>query len=66
LDNGNSFLWIDKGREYCFMTDRYWLDTRKELDIRFYVCKQNQPLLSSQINENCKVKLLQPRKNVPP
>jgi hypothetical protein len=23
LDNGNSFLWIDKGREYCFMTDRY-------------------------------------------
>jgi hypothetical protein len=66
LDTGNSFLWIDKAREYYFMTDSYWLDTCKVLDARFYVCRQDQPLLSSQINENCMVKLLQPRRSVPP
>ena len=31
-----------------------------------YVCKQNQPLLSSDLRENYMVKLLQPRGSVPP
>jgi hypothetical protein len=31
LDTGNSFLWIDNAREYYFITDKYWLDTCKEL-----------------------------------
>jgi hypothetical protein len=65
LDTGNSFLWIDKAREFYFMTDRYWLNTCKELGVRLYVCNQDQPLLSSQLNGNCMVKLLQSRKSVP-
>ena len=63
LDTRNSFLWIDKVREYYFMTDKYWLDTCKELNIRAYVCKQDQPLLSSQVHENCMVKLLKSRES---
>ncbi|PNF33602.1 hypothetical protein B7P43_G14522 [Cryptotermes secundus] len=66
VDTRNSFLWIDKARQYYFMTDKYWLDTCKEVNIRVYVCKQDQPLLSSQVHENCMVKLLQSRESISP
>jgi hypothetical protein len=48
------------------MTNECWLDPREELNIRIYVCKQDQPLLSSQVHENCMIKLLQPRESIPP
>ena len=66
IDTGKSFLWIDQARQYYFMTDKEWMDSCKILNSMKYVCKQNQPLLSSHLHENCMVKLLQPRGSVPP
>lgn len=48
------------------MTDKDGLDSCKILDAMRYVCKQNQPLLSSHLQENCVVELLQPKGSVPP
>jgi len=42
------------------------MDSCKILNAMLYVCKQNQPLLSSHLHENCTVKLLQPRGSSPP
>jgi len=66
IDVRKSFLWIDQARQYYFMTDKEWMDSCKILNSMKYVCKQNQPLLSSHLHENCMVKLLQPRGSVPP
>jgi hypothetical protein len=65
IETGKSFLWIDQARQFYFMTDKDWIDACRVLDSRSYVCKQNQPLLSSHLHENCMVKLLQPRRNIP-
>jgi len=46
------------------MMDEGWQDSCKVLNNRQYVCKQNQPLLSSHLHEYCMVKLLQPRESV--
>jgi hypothetical protein len=35
------------------------------IDTNVYVCKQEQPLLSSHLHDNCIVKMLQPRRTVP-
>ena len=48
------------------MTDKGWMDSCKILEAKKYVCKQDQPLLSSHLHENCMVQLLQHRGNVPP
>ena len=64
VDTGKSFLWIDQARQYYFMTDEGWRDSCKILNTMQYVCKQNQPLHSSHLYENCMVKLLQPRGSV--
>jgi archaellum component FlaC len=66
VDTGKSFLWIEQARQYCFMTDKEWMDSCKILNAMKYVCKQNQPFLSSHLHENCMLKLLQPRGSVPP
>jgi hypothetical protein len=66
IDTGKSFLCIDQARQYYFMTDKEWMDSCKILNAMNHVCKQNQPLLSSHLHENCMVKLLQPRGSVPP
>ena len=66
IEAGKPFLWIDQARQYYFLTDGEWMDSCKVLNARFYVCKQNQPLLSSHLHESCVVKLLQPRGGVPP
>jgi len=42
------------------------MDSCKILNAMNYVCKQNHPLLSSHLHENCMVKLLQSRGSVPP
>ena len=47
------------------MTNKEWMYLCKILNAMNYVCKQNQPLLSSHLHENCMVKLLQPRGSVP-
>jgi hypothetical protein len=62
---GKSFLWIDQARQYCFLTDKEGMGVCKMMNTMLYVCKQNQPLLSSHLHENCLVKMLQPRGNVP-
>jgi hypothetical protein len=66
IDTGKSFLWIDQARQYYFMTDKDWMDLCRILHPMKYVCKQNQPLLSSHLQENCMVKLLHPGGSVPP
>ena len=65
VDTGKSFLWIDQARQYYFMTEERWKDSCKVLNNMQYVCKQNQPLFSSHLHENCMVKLLQPRGSLP-
>jgi len=66
VDTGKPFLWIDQARQYYFMMDKGWMDSCKILSVLKYVCKQDQPLLSSHLHENCMVQLLQPRGSVPP
>jgi len=63
---GKSFLWIDQARLYYIMMDEGWKDSCKVLNNMQYVCKKNQPLLSSHLHENCMVKLLQPSGAFPP
>ena len=65
VETGKSFWWIDQAHQYYCMTDEGWKDSCKVLNTMQYVCKQNQPLLSSHLHENCMVKLLQPRGTVP-
>jgi hypothetical protein len=43
LGTSNSFSWIDNAREYYFMTDRYWLDTCKELGVRLTCASRINP-----------------------
>jgi hypothetical protein len=64
-DTGKSFLWIDQARQYYFLSDKEGMENCKTLNTSFKVCKQNQPLLSSHLHENCLVKMLQPRGSVP-
>jgi hypothetical protein len=61
----NPFLWIDQATQYYFMTNAEWLNDYKVVDLRSYVCRQNQSLLSIYLHENCVVQLLQPRMNIP-
>jgi hypothetical protein len=48
------------------MMDKEWMHSHKILNAMKYVCKKNQPLLSSHLHGNCMVKLLQPTGSVPP
>jgi hypothetical protein len=67
LDTGKLFSWIDEVRENDFMTNRCWLGTCKEINVRLYTFRQNQSLLSSRVprvHENCMVKFLQLRTRV--
>jgi hypothetical protein len=64
IDTGKSFLWLDEAGQFYFVTNKDWLDACRVLDSRSYVCKQNQPLLSSHLHENCMVTLLHPRSNI--
>jgi hypothetical protein len=65
IDTGKSFLWIDQARQYYFLSEKEVLEECKIIHPMLYVCKQNQPLLSSHLHENCLVKMLQPRGTVP-
>jgi hypothetical protein len=65
IDTGKSYLWIDQGRQYYLLTDKEWVESCKMLNSRLYVCKQNQPLLSSHLHDNCMVKMLKPIGGVP-
>ena len=65
IDTGKSFLWVDQARQYYFLTDKEWMNSCKILTSMKYVCKQDQPLLSSHLHENCMVKLLQLGGSVP-
>ena len=65
ISTGKSFLWIDQARQYYFLTDKEGMGNCKVLNTMLHVCKQNHPLLSSHLHENCLVKMLQPRGSVP-
>jgi hypothetical protein len=65
IDTGKPFLWIDRVRQYFFLTESDWMNSCNLLNSRSYVCKQNEPLLSSHLQENCVVLLLQSRGNIP-
>ena len=47
------------------MTDEGWKDSCKVLNNMRYVGKQNQPLLSSHLHENCMVNCYSPGGSVP-
>jgi hypothetical protein len=64
-DTGKSFLWIVPAQQYYWMTEKEWMDSCNIVSMS-YVCKQNYPLLSSHLHENCMVKLLEPRGSVLP
>jgi hypothetical protein len=56
---------MDRSRKTVLFYDRQRM-VRRMQSARFeIVCKQNQPLLSSHLHDNCVVKLLQPRSNIP-
>ena len=65
IDTGKSFLWMDQARQYYFLTDAEGMEKCKLLNNVLYVCKQNQPLLSSHLHDNCLVKMLRPQGSVP-
>jgi hypothetical protein len=66
IETGKPFLWIDQARQYYFLTEEGWISSCNLLNPMSYVCRQNQPLLSSHLHENCMVKLLQQGRSVPP
>jgi len=63
---GKPYPWIDQARQYYFLTEEEWMGSCNLVSPMSYVCKQNQPLLSSHLHENSIVKLLQPGRIVPP
>jgi hypothetical protein len=65
IDTDKPFLWIDRVRQYYFLTESDWMNSCNLLSSRSYVCKKNETLLSSQPQENCVVLLLQSRGNIP-
>jgi hypothetical protein len=64
-ENNQEILYIDQTRQYYFSTGREELRKCKSIEPDSYICKQNQPLLNSHMQELCAVKLLQPRRNIP-
>jgi hypothetical protein len=66
IETGKPYLWIDQARQYYFLTGEEWIGSCNILNTRSYVCRQNQPLLSSHLHENCMVRLLQMGRSVPP
>jgi hypothetical protein len=66
VETDKPYLWIDQARQYYFLTEKEWMGSCNILNPMLYVCKQNQPLLPSHLHENCMVRLLQPRGDVPP
>jgi hypothetical protein len=66
IETGKPFLWIDRVRQYYFLKESDWMNSCNLLNSRSYVFKQNQPLISSHLQENCVVLLLQSRGNIPP
>jgi hypothetical protein len=64
-ESGNEILCIDQTRQYYFLTSREELRLCKVVQAKSYLCKQNQPLLNSHMQEACAVKLLLPRVSIP-
>ena len=60
-----SILCIDRARHYYYFSSDQELQDCKETAKLKYVCKQNKPLLSSLTQEECAVRLLKERKNLP-
>ncbi|PSN35621.1 hypothetical protein C0J52_21160, partial [Blattella germanica] len=73
LENSKNYVYVDKeadqliidvARQYYFMLQKSDLKECKILRPKSYAFKQKQPLLSTHLNSNCIVSLLQPRTNI--
>jgi hypothetical protein len=60
-----SILCVDSGRQYYYFSSEAELQKCKEPTKNKYVCKQEKPLLSSLVQEDCAVRLLKMWKNLP-
>jgi hypothetical protein len=58
-------LCIDRIKQYYYFSSILELQTCKEITRQKYVCKQDKPLLSSLMQEECAVRLLKDRKVLP-
>lgn len=59
------YLLIDTVKQYYVKIDKSELDKCKVLTSQWRVCKQNYPIMSSHLHEECEVKMLQHVKEVP-
>jgi hypothetical protein len=60
-----SILCVDNGRQYYYFSSEAELQKCKVTTKDKYVCKQEKPLLSSLVQEECAVRLLRMWKNLP-
>jgi hypothetical protein len=65
IETVGSILCLDQARQFSLMLTEDELRQCKRKDSYSYVCKQNQPLLSSHSQESCAVKLLQSNDKIP-
>jgi hypothetical protein len=60
-----SILCVDNTRQYYYFSSEIELQQCKELTKHRYVCRQDKPLLSSLVQEECTVRLLKVWKTLP-
>ena len=60
-----SIVCVDQTRHYYYFSTERELDKCKKLLKQKYVCKQSKPFLSSLVQEECAVLLLQVRRSIP-
>ena len=65
IRTAKSILCVDKTRQYYYFSSDIELQRCKEPTKERYVCKQDKPLLSSQVQEECAVRLLKMWKTLP-
>ena len=65
IRSAESILCVDKTRQYYYFSSDLELQKCKETTRKRYVCKQGKPLLSSLVQGECAVRLLQVRKALP-
>jgi len=65
IRTAKSILCVDKARQYYYFSSDLEQQKCKELTKQCYVCKQDKPLLSSLVQEECAVRLLKVWKTLP-
>ncbi|XP_023723395.1 uncharacterized protein LOC111873154 [Cryptotermes secundus] len=65
IETGEANLCVDQTRLFYFEISNAKLKDCKIIDSQSRICKQDRPLLSSQLQETCVIKLLQKQKEIP-